>query len=364
MTRHGAAKHEGLFLRENTRTLYVGGVPVGGGHPIPVQSMTNTDTRDVAATVAQITALAAAGCEIVRLAIPDEAAARALSQIKKALTAPVPLVADIHFDHNLALESIAHGADALRINPGNIGGMDRVREVAAAAQQAGIPIRVGVNAGSLERGLPLTAEGLWESARRHIHMLEDCGFYDIALSIKASDIPLTVAAHRLAAQCCHYPLHIGITEAGTPYRGTIKSAAGIGALLAMGIGDTLRVSLTGDPVPEVRVAREILQAFGLRQFGAKFVSCPTCGRANAAEVAAAAEQVEAFCESLPPEAAHITVAVMGCVVNGPGEAKEADYGIAFGQGAGVLFRHGKVVKTLPASQLAAALLEEIKKATG
>lgn len=353
-----------MYTRIQTKTIYVGGVPVGGGHPITIQSMTNTDTRDTVATINQIQALADAGCEIVRVAIPDMTAAEAFKVIKKA--APIPVVADVHFDYRLALAAIESGADKLRINPGNIGGEDRIRQVAEAAKAAGIPIRVGANGGSLEKALlekygGVTPEALCESVLRHVKMLEDNAFYDIALAIKASDVPLTLAAHRLLCKQLNYPLHVGITEAGTPYRGTIKSAAGIGALLAMGIGDTVRVSLTGDPVEEVRVAKEILQAMGLRRFGTQFVSCPTCGRCEV-DLAAMAQRVEAFCDTID---APITVAVMGCVVNGPGEAREADFGIAAGGrsangvGYGVVFQKGEIVEKVPADQLADALIDLI-----
>ena len=353
-----------MYTRTQTKTIYIGGVPVGGGHPITVQSMTNTDTRDVSATINQIQALVDAGCEIVRVAIPDMAAAKAFRDIKKA--APIPVVADIHFDYRLALAAIESGADKLRINPGNIaggsgaGGESRVRQVAEAAKKAGIPIRVGVNGGSLEKALlkkygGVTPEALCESVINHVKMLEACSFYDIALAIKASDVPLTLAAHRLLCEQVNYPLHVGITEAGTPYRGTIKSAVGIGALLAMGIGDTVRVSLTGDPVEEVRVAKEILQTMGLRRFGTQLISCPTCGRCEV-DLAAIAQKVEAFCDTLD---APITVAVMGCVVNGPGEAREADFGIAAGVGQGVVFQKGQIVKKVPDDQLADALIDLI-----
>jgi len=332
----------------------VGGVPVGGDNPITVESMTNTDTSNASETLKQINDLAAAGCEIIRVAVPDMAAAKSLKEIKKFAT--IPVVADIHFDYRLALASIESRADMIRINPGNIGGTERVRQVANAAKQAGIPIRIGVNGGSLEKELgDLTAEALCESTMRHVKMLEDESFYNIILAIKASNVPLTLEANQLLCQKSNYPLHIGITEAGTPYRGTIKSAAGIGALLAMGIGDTVRVSLTGDPVEEVRVAKEILQAMGLRRFGLELISCPTCGRCEA-DLIDMAQKVEEFCQQID---AKITVAVMGCVVNGPGEAKEADFGIACGRETGVIFEKGKIVEKLPNDRLLNALIARI-----
>ena len=331
---------------------------MGGGHPVTVQSMTNTDTRNADATISQILALAEAGCEIVRVAVPDMEAAEAFRKIKKA--SPLPVVADIHFDYRLALASIKSGADKLRINPGNIGGEDRVKQVAEAAKAAGTPIRVGANGGSLEKEFiekygGVTPEALCESVLKHVTMLEACSFYDIALAIKCSNVPLTIAAHRLLCEKVNYPLHIGITEAGSISKGTIKSAAGIGALLAMGVGDTVRVSLTGDPVEEVRVAKEILQVFGLRQYGPQIISCPTCGRCEV-DLVAIAEKVEKFCEGIKEP---ITVAVMGCVVNGPGEGREADFGIATGRKQGVIFQKGQIVEKLPEDQLAEALITKI-----
>lgn len=347
-----------MYTRTQTKTIYVGGVPVGGGNPVTVQSMTNTDTKDANATIRQIQNLAEVGCEIVRVAVPDMDAALALREIKKH--SPIPVVADIHFDYNLALASIDNGADKLRINPGNIGGEEKVKLVAEAAKAANIPIRVGVNAGSLEKELykkygGITPEALCESVLRHVNMLEANGFYNIAVAIKSSDIPLTLAAHTLLCTKINYPLHIGITESGTPYRGTIKSAAGIGALLAMGIGDTVRVSLTGCPLEEVRVAKEILQAFGLRQFGARVTSCPTCGRCEV-NLEGIAKKVENFCDKIKEP---ISVAVMGCVVNGPGEAREADFGIACGKGQGVIFKKGEVVEKVSEDMLADRLIEII-----
>ncbi|MCL2398823.1 MAG: flavodoxin-dependent (E)-4-hydroxy-3-methylbut-2-enyl-diphosphate synthase [Defluviitaleaceae bacterium] len=354
-----------MYTRDQTKTIYVGGIPIGGGNPVTIQSMTNTDTRNISATRTQIQALADAGCEIVRVAVPDNESAEAFKEIKKL--SPIPVVADIHFDYRLALAAIKNGADKLRINPGNIGGENNVRMVAEAAKSAGIPIRVGVNGGSLEKELlnkygGVTAEALCESILRHVKMLESNSFYNIALAIKTSNVPLTLAAHRLLCEKLNYPLHIGITEAGTPYRGTIKSAVGIGALLAMGIGDTVRVSLTGDPIEEVRVAKEILQAFGLRSFGPKIISCPTCGRCKV-DLAAIAQKVESFCDALNTP---ITVAVMGCVVNGPGEAREADLGLACGDVSlsdgkvyGVIFQKGQIVEKVSEDQLAEALITRI-----
>jgi len=349
-----------MYTREQTKTIRIGNTPVGGGNPVTIESMTNTDTRNAAGTIRQIEALTEAGCEIVRVAVPDAAAAESFREIKKA--AKIPVIADIHFDYRMALAAIEAGADMIRINPGNIAGENRVRQVADAAKAAGIPIRVGVNGGSLEKELfekhgGLTAEALCESLAKHVAMLERCGFTDMLLTIKASDVPLTLAAHKILCEKYDYPLHIGITEAGTPYRGTIKSAVGIGALLAMGVGDTIRVSLTGDPVAEIRVCKEILQAMGLRRFGTNIVSCPTCGRCEV-DLLEMAEKVEKFCDELGAE---ITVAVMGCVVNGPGEAREADFGIACGKGSGVVFRKGEIVERLPSEQLAEGLIAVIKQ---
>lgn len=346
-----------MTTRNQTKTVSVGGVPVGGGNPITIQSMTNTDTRNTAATIAQILQLEEAGCEIIRVAVLDMEAAAAIEAIKKAIH--IPLVADVHFDYRLALASIQNGADKLRINPGNIGDAAKVRAVAAAAKTAGIPIRVGVNAGSLEKSLlqtyGVTAEAVTESALRQIELLEDCGFYDMVIAVKASDVTLTLQAYRLLAEKTSYPLHVGITEAGTPYRGIIRSSVGVGAVLAMGLGDTVRVSLTGDPVEEVRCAKEILQSLKLRRFGVNFISCPTCGRTEI-DLPKLAAKVEAFCDTLSQP---ITVAVMGCVVNGPGEAREADFGVAGGRGTGVIFRKGKVLRKVSEAELADALVAEI-----
>ena len=344
--------------RKKTRRIHIGAVPIGGGAPIAVQSMTNTRTADAAATVAQIKALAAAGCNIVRLAVPDMAAAETLGEIVRAVD--VPLVADIHFDYRLALEAIRQGIAALRLNPGNIGGPDNVRAVTAAAKKAHIPIRIGVNAGSLDKkllakyGRP-TAEALVESALGHVRLLEAEDFYDIKISLKAHDVPLTIAAYRRMSEAVDYPLHLGITEAGTPQSGMIKSAVGIGALLAQGIGDTIRVSLTGDPLVEVKVANEILKSLGLREYGPTLIACPTCGRTSI-DLAQIAADVEA---RLAGVSRPIQVAVMGCVVNGPGEAREADVGIAGGRGEGLVFRKGEVLRRVPEDQLVTELFKEI-----
>ena len=345
--------------RKQTKQISVGGVKIGGGARIPVQSMCNTKTWDVAATVAQIRALQAAGCEIVRLAVPDVRSAEAIDAIKAQVDAP--LVADIHFDHKLALLCAERGIDKIRINPGNVGGAEKVRAVAEACQKRGIPIRIGVNAGSLEKrllekyGHPC-AEALVESAADHAALLERWGFEDICLSLKCSSVPLTIAAYRLASERFDYPLHLGVTETGTAWNGTIQSAVGIGTLLSEGIGDTVRVSLTADPVEEVRAAIAILKASGARSGGVKFVSCPTCGRTEI-DLIGLATEVEARLQTIDRD---ITVAVMGCVVNGPGEAREADYGIAGGVGKGLLFKKGQVVGTYPYEQLCDALLDMIE----
>lgn len=344
-------------MSRTTRRITLGGVALGGGAPVAVQSMCSTDTRDVAATAEQIRRLAAAGCEIVRCAVPDEAAALALADLRRQC--PLPLVADIHFDYRLALTALQSGVDGLRLNPGNIGERWKVEEVVRACAERRVPIRIGVNAGSLEKDLLAryghpTAEAMVESALRHVRVLEELNYGEIKISLKASDVRRTVEAYRLLAARVDYPLHIGITEAGTTWSGTIKSAVGLGVLLYEGIGDTLRVSLTGDPVAEVRVGWEILKSLGLRQRGPIFVSCPTCGRCQI-DLIAVAEEVEARLQNLPRA---ITVAVMGCVVNGPGEAREADVGIAGGQGMGLLFRRGQVVRKVPEKELADALVAE------
>ena len=333
-----------------TRQIRVGGVPIGGGAPVTIQSMTNTRTDDVEATLRQIRALAAAGCQIVRVAVPDLEAARAVGKIKGQC--PIPLVVDIHFDYKLALECVAAGADKVRINPGNIGGEDHVKAVARACAQRGIPIRIGVNGGSLEK--PILAkyggvcpEAMVESAFGHIRLLEKFDFTDICVSLKSSSVPMTMRAYQLMHEQSDYPLHIGVTEAGTVRMGTLKSAVGIGGLLALGIGDTMRVSLSADPVEEVYAARDILKAAGVRREGAELVSCPTCGRTRI-DLIALANQVE---ERLKGVDKPITVAVMGCAVNGPGEASAADCGIAGGVGEGLLFKKGEIVKKVPQDQL-------------
>lgn len=345
-------------MKRVTRRIMIGKVAVGNGAPCSVQSMCSTDTRDETATLAQIGRLAAAGCEIVRCAVPDMDAALALGRIRAQSSLPV--VADIHFDYRLALKVLELGIDGLRLNPGNIGEKWKVAEVVRAAKERLVPIRIGVNAGSLEKellekyGHP-TAEAMVESALGHVRILEEIGYGQIKISLKASDVMKTVAAYRLLAAKVDYPLHIGITEAGTTFSGTIKSAVGLGILLADGIGDTLRVSLTGDPVDEVRVGFEILKSLGLRKKGVNFVSCPTCGRCQI-NLIQIAEEVEKRLQGIDRD---ITVAVMGCVVNGPGEAREADFGIAGGKGEGILFRHGEIIRKVAESELADALINEI-----
>ena len=333
-----------------TKQIMVGGVPVGGGAPVTIQSMTNTRTDDVTATLEQIRRLAAAGCEIIRVAVPDQAAARAVGKIKEE--SPIPVVVDIHFDYKLALEAIAAGADKVRINPGNIGSEDRVKAVADACRQRNIPIRIGVNGGSLEKEIlakygRVCPEAMVESAFGHIRLLNKFDFDDICISLKSSSVPITMKAYQLMSQESNYPLHIGVTEAGTVRMGTLKSAVGIGGLLAMGVGDTMRVSLSADPVEEVYAARDILRAAGIRREGAELVSCPTCGRTRI-DLIALAGQVE---ERLKTVDTPITVAVMGCVVNGPGEASAADCGIAGGVGEGLLFKRGQIIKKVPQDQL-------------
>ena len=343
-----------------TKQLFVGKVAVGGGAPVSIQSMCNTKTDDVAATVAQIRRLEAAGCEIIRVAIPDQAAAEAVDRIKDQIN--IPLIADIHFNYKFALECAERGIDAIRINPGNIGGEDKVKAVADICRQKNIPIRIGVNGGSLEKELRakyggVTAEALVESAFSHIALLEKYGFYDICVSMKSSSVPLMMQAYRLMHEKSDYPLHIGVTETGTEYMGTIKSAMGIGGLLCMGIGDTLRVSLTADPVREIVAGKAILKAAGLRKEGVDLVSCPTCGRTKI-DLIGLANRVE---EELRDCKKELTVAVMGCVVNGPGEAREADIGIAGGDGCGVIFIKGEPVEKLPYEELLPALLRYIEK---
>ena len=344
-----------------TKQILVGGVAVGGGAPVTIQSMCNTRTDDVAATVEQILRLEAAGCQIIRVAVPDMAAARAVGAIRERIH--IPLVVDIHFDYKLALECVAAGCDAVRINPGNIGGEDRVKAVANACKAKGLPIRIGVNGGSLEKPLlakygGVTAEALVESAFGHIALLNRYDFDDICVSLKSSSVPITMAAYRLMSEKSNYPLHLGVTETGTPRMGILKSAVGIGGLLALGIGDTMRVSLSADPVEEVYAARDILKAAGVRKDGPELVACPTCGRTRI-DLIGLANEVEERLKSVDKP---ITVAVMGCAVNGPGEASAADVGIAGGVGEGLLFRKGEIVKKVPQEALVDelfALIEEL-----
>ncbi|HET6516346.1 MAG TPA: flavodoxin-dependent (E)-4-hydroxy-3-methylbut-2-enyl-diphosphate synthase [Thermodesulfovibrionales bacterium] len=345
--------------RKKTRVIHVGSVAIGGNNPISVQSMTKTDTRDVKSTVKQIRALAGSGCEIIRIAVPDLEAAKALGRIKRSVS--IPVIADIHFDWRLALEAIRQGVDGLRINPGNIGTRWKVAEVVSAASDRAIPIRIGVNAGSLPKrlvekyGHPVP-EALVESAAEHIEILEGLRFRDIKVSLKASNVPMTVDAYRLFTRRFRYPLHIGISEAGPLFTGMIKSSVGLGILLSEGIGDTMRVSLSADPLEEVKVAFEILKSLGLRQKGPNIISCPTCGRCEI-DIRGIAAKVEKRLEKIDKP---VTVAVMGCVVNGPGEAREADIGIAGGKGFGLLFRKGKVVKKVSEDNLLDELLGEIE----
>mgnify|MGYP000262951906 CR=1 FL=1 len=342
-----------------SKQIIAGGIAIGGGAPVTIQSMCNTHTEDAKATIAQIHALEEAGCEIVRVTVPNMEAAHALSEIKENIS--IPLVADIHFDYRLAVEAAARGADKIRINPGNIGGDDRVKAVVDACREHKVPIRIGVNGGSLEKELlakygRVTPEALVESALRHVRLLEKFDFTEICISVKSSDVPLNMAAYRLLHEKVDYPLHLGVTEAGTPTMGLLKSAIGIGGLLCEGIGDTIRVSLTADPVREVAAGVAILKAAGLRSGGVKFVSCPTCGRTEI-DLISLAKDVEARVKNIDRD---ITVAVMGCVVNGPGEAREADYGVAGGKGKGILFKKGQVLGTYPYERLCDALTELIE----
>ncbi|MCD7735785.1 MAG: flavodoxin-dependent (E)-4-hydroxy-3-methylbut-2-enyl-diphosphate synthase [Lachnospiraceae bacterium] len=344
--------------REKTKTVRIGDRVIGGGNPVLIQSMTNTRTEDVAATVSQIQALTAAGCDIIRCAVPTIEAAGALSEIKKQIS--IPLVADIHFDYRLAIAAMEAGADKIRINPGNIGAPERVRAVVSVAKERGIPIRIGVNSGSLEKDIVerdggVTPEGIVESALRQTAVIEDMGYDNLVISIKASDVMFCVKAHRLLVQETDHPLHVGVTEAGTLYSGTVKSSIGLGIILSEGIGDTIRVSLTGDPIEEVRAAKLILRTLGLRKGGIEVVSCPTCGRTQI-DLIGLANQVEKMVEDIPLD---IKVAVMGCVVNGPGEAKEADIGIAGGKGVGLLIKKGEVIRKVPESELLQTLREEL-----
>lgn len=344
--------------RRDTRQVSVGGVLLGGNDFVTVQSMTTTKTKNVAATVAQIKALTVAGCDIIRLAVLDADDAAAIREIKAQIT--IPLVADIHFDYRLALLSIENGVDAVRLNPGNIGSKDKVRQIVEAAKNKKIPIRIGVNAGSLEKHILAkyngkSAEGMVESAIHHIKILEDLDFYDIVVSLKATDVDLTVSAYELAASSIKYPLHLGITEAGTDFSGTIKSSIGLGILLQQGIGSTIRVSLSDDPVKEIKVAREILKNFRLISDMPTLVSCPTCGRLEY-DMIPLAKKVEKYLERIKKD---ITIAVMGCAVNGPGEARAADVGIAGGRGEGILFRNGEIIRKVPEAEMFDALVAEI-----
>ena len=347
-------------MREHTKVIQIGDRVIGGGNPILIQSMTNTKTEDVEATVAQILQLEKAGCDIIRSTANNEAAAKAFSKIKEQIH--IPIVADIHFDYRLAILAMEHGADKIRINPGNIGGKERIKEVVDAAKRYHVPIRVGVNSGSLEKELVakyngVTAEGIVESALDKVRMLEKFDFHDMVISIKSSDVLMCVKAHELIAQQTNYPLHVGITEAGTLLRGNIKSAVGLGIILHEGIGDTIRVSLTGDPVNEVTSAKLILKTLGLRTGGIEVVSCPTCGRTSI-DLIGLANKVENLAADY--ENLNIKIAVMGCVVNGPGEAKEADLGIAGGNGEGLLIKKGEIVKKVPEDQLLNVLEDELK----
>lgn len=349
--------------RRRTRQIQVGGVPIGGGAPIVVQSMTNTDTRDWRSTADQIKRLQDVGCEIVRVAVPDREAAESLVRIKSEVR--IPLIADIHFDHRLALEALAAGVDGLRLNPGNIGGPERVKKVARAALERQVPIRIGVNSGSVEKELLAkyghpTPEAMVESALNHVHLLEAHGFDLIKISLKSSDVLHTIASYRLLAEKTDYPLHLGVTEAGTLVDGTVKSSLGIGILLFNGLGDTLRVSITGDPVDEIPVAYSILRALKIRERGVELVSCPTCGRTEIGLIELAQKAERLMRKVRTP----IKVAIMGCVVNGPGEAREADVGIAGGRGQGILFKKGEVVEKVPESQLLRRLMKEVELITG
>jgi len=348
------------MLRKITKTVTVGNVKIGGQNPIVIQSMCNTDTHDVRSTVSQILTLEDAGCELIRVAVLDISAAEKISEIKKEIH--IPLVADIHFDYRLALEAMNRGADKIRLNPGNIGDEEKVKAVVDCAKKMHIPIRIGVNSGSLQKDIlekygRVTAEAICESAMRHVKILEKYDFYDTVISLKASSVPLSLESYALMSQMADYPLHVGITEAGTLYCGTVKSAVGIGAILAQGIGDTIRVSLTGDPVEEIRAAKEILKSLELRSFGIELISCPTCGRTQI-DIISIANEVEKRCAKINK---NIKVAVMGCAVNGPGEAREADVGIAGGNGEGLIFKKGKIIKKVPEDRLVEALMEEIDR---
>lgn len=345
-------------MRKKTKEIKIGSVRIGGENPIAIQSMTNTDTKDVKKTVQQIKELESVGCDIVRVAVLDVDAAKAIEEIKKEID--IPIVADIHFDYRLALEAIKCGADKIRINPGNIGGDDKLKAVVAAAKEAGIPIRVGVNSGSLEKDIlnkygGVTADGIVESALKSVSLLEKCGFYNIVVSLKTTNVPLTIESYKIISEKIDYPLHVGITEAGTIFSGTIKSAVGIGTLLYMGIGDTIRVSLTGNPVEEVRVGKQILKSLELAKGGVEIISCPTCGRTKI-DLIELAQKVEKATANINQD---IKVAVMGCAVNGPGEAREADIGIAGGIGEGLIFKKGKIIKKVPEDKLFDEFIKEL-----
>ncbi|NLW90859.1 MAG: flavodoxin-dependent (E)-4-hydroxy-3-methylbut-2-enyl-diphosphate synthase [Syntrophomonadaceae bacterium] len=346
-------------MRRPTRVIKIGNLLIGGSNPIVVQSMTNSDTRDVNATLAQIGRLEAAGCELVRVAVMDQEAAAAIARIKAGIG--IPLVADIHFDHRLAIRSVEAGADGLRINPGNIGSPDKVRELVRICQERSIPVRIGVNAGSLDKQIlarygGICAQGMVDSAMDNVKLLQDLDFHQIKISLKASSVLLTIEAYRLMADLVDYPLHVGVTEAGTMYRGLVKSALGVGLLLSEGIGDTVRISLTADPVEEVWAAYEILRSLGLRKRGVELISCPSCGRCEI-DLIQTAEAVDSQVRFMDKA---MKVAVMGCVVNGPGEAREADVGIAGGRGFGLLIKHGEIVDKIPQDQMVPRLIQEIK----
>ena len=347
-----------MAYRDHTKTVQIGNKIIGGGNPVLIQSMTNTRTEDVEGCVRQILRLEKAGCDIVRCTCPTQEAAEAIGQIKKQIH--IPLVADIHFDYRMAIAAIQNGADKIRINPGNIGSRDKIEAVVSAARERNIPIRVGVNSGSLEKDLlekygGVTAQGLVESALDKVHIVEDCGYDNMVISIKSSNVMLCVKAHELLAEKTDYPLHVGITEAGTVYGGNIKSSVGLGIILNEGIGDTIRVSLSGDPVEEIKTAKLILKTLGLRKGGIEVIACPTCGRTRI-DLIGLASQVETMVQEYPLD---IKVAVMGCAVNGPGEAREADIGIAGGDGEGLLIRHGEIIRKVPEDQLLSVLKDEL-----
>lgn len=356
----------GDLKRRMAKEVHVGSVVIGGCNPVVIQSMTNTDTRDVQATLHQIQRLAQVGCDLVRVAVLNEQAAQALNSLCRQ--SPIPVIADIHFDYKLALKAVENGVDGLRINPGNIGQRWKVQEVVKAVKEKQLPIRIGVNAGSLEKELLQkyqgpTADALVESALRHVKILEEEGYDNLKISLKSSQVPLMIAAYRKIAEKVNYPLHLGVTEAGTVKSGVVKSAIGLGALLSEGIGDTIRVSLTGDPVAEIALALNILRVLGLRKGGFELISCPTCGRTQV-DLVQLAEAVEERLERLPCPAEGLSIAVMGCVVNGPGEAREADFGIAGGNGSGLLFQKGEVIARLPEDELLSALMDKIEQHIG